>query len=370
MGGETILTPNLGPLIAALRAQGRRVIGPTVRDDAIVLDELTGDGDLPHGWGVETEAGRYRLHRREDRAAFAHSAGPQSWKRFLHPPEDRLWSAVRTADGFTVSDDEPAVAPLAFLGVRSCDLRALGILDTVLGGGRRYAARRADVFVVAVHCTEPGAACFCVSAGGGPRCGTGYDVALTELAGGEYLAGAGSDAGAALLRELPGRPADPATVAAAGRAVDGAADRMRASPRALPDGDLRAGLAAAAGSPHWEEVASRCLSCGNCTMVCPTCFCTDVTDTTDLAGEHAQRWERWASCFDIDFSYLHGGPVRASGASRYRQWLTHKLSTWHDQFGSSGCVGCGRCVVWCPVGIDITVEAAALVGPDTAGRQP
>jgi ferredoxin len=103
-------------------------------------------------------------------------------------------------------------------------------------------------------------------------------------------------------------------------------------------------------------------------MVCPTCFCTTPEDITDVTGEHAERWERWASCFELDFSYLHGGSVRQSGVGRYRHWITHKLSTWYDQFGHSGCVGCGRCIAWCPVGIDITEEAARLAGsthPDT-----
>ena len=111
---------------------------------------------------------------------------------------------------------------------------------------------------------------------------------------------------------------------------------------------------------YWAEIASRCLTCANCTMVCPTCFCTSVTDTTDLTGDHAERWQTWASCFDVEFSYLHGGSVRTSARSRYRQWLTHKLGTWHDQFGESGCVGCGRCIAWCPAGIDITAEVRAL----------
>ena len=112
--------------------------------------------------------------------------------------------------------------------------------------------------------------------------------------------------------------------------------------------------------PRWDEVAERCLTCGNCTMVCPTCFCTTVEDVTDLAGEHVERHQRWDSCFTVDYSYIHGGAVRASTRSRYRQWMTHKLATWFDQFGSSGCVGCGRCITWCPVGIDITEEARAI----------
>ncbi|MCA8921947.1 MAG: 4Fe-4S dicluster domain-containing protein, partial [Planctomycetes bacterium] len=145
---------------------------------------------------------------------------------------------------------------------------------------------------------------------------------------------------------------------AAGQRVVAAA--AAAIERQLPQDGLPAALAAALEHPRWDDVAARCLTCGNCTLVCPTCFCTDVEDTSDLSGQVAERWRRWDTCFSLDFSALHGGSVRASGRSRYRQWLTHKLSTWHDQFGTSGCVGCGRCIAWCPVGIDITVEAAEL----------
>jgi ferredoxin len=223
-----------------------------------------------------------------------------------------------------------------------------------------YAGRRDGLFLVAADCTEPGATCFCTSMGGGPGAGPGYDLALTELIdadGHRFVVQVGSEAGAEVLDELPHRLADAASIARARAAVDSAADRMG---RAMPRLDLRALLAGSQDAAHWADVAERCLTCGNCTMVCPTCFCTSVEDTTDLTGDHAERWRRWDSCFGLDFSYLHGGSVRTSGASRYRQWLTHKLSTWYDQFDSSGCVGCGRCVVWCPVGIDLTAEVAAL----------
>ncbi|MFC8348392.1 4Fe-4S dicluster domain-containing protein [Streptomyces sp. NPDC057280] len=351
----------LNALVSALVAQGRTVIGPTVRDGAIVLAELDSADALPFGWGAELDAGRYRLVRREDGAAFAHSAGPQSWKNFLHPARERLWSAERTPEGdVSFTAEEPAVPSYAFLGVRPCDLRAIAIQDRVLTGGRHadsgYAGRRERALIIAVECTEPGATCFCVSTGGGPAADPGYDLALTEVDG-RFLVRVGSDEGAALLEQVPHRDAGPDAEESARDAVDSARERMG---RALPPVDLQALMGASLTAERWDDVAARCLTCGNCTMVCPTCFCTTTEEVTDLTGDHTERWQRWDSCFDLDFSYLHGGPVRSSSRSRYRQWLTHKLGTWHDQFGTSGCVGCGRCVAWCPAGIDITEEVAAL----------
>jgi ferredoxin len=212
------------------------------------------------------------------------------------------------------------------------------------------------VFIVAVNCTEPGGLCFCASMNTGPACGSGHDLALTELIDGDeirYLVETGSDAGAGVLDAVPHRSADPAQISSAADRIAAAAGAMG---RAMPDRDLRQLLVDARESPHWDDVASRCLTCGNCTMVCPTCFCTSTSDVTDLSGQHAERWMEWASCFELDFTFVHEGPVRRSGPSRYRHWLTHKLSSWHDQFGSSGCVGCGRCIAWCPTGIDITEE--------------
>ncbi len=353
-----ITLDSLEPLIGALRAEGMTIVGPSVRDGAIVLTELDSAAQLPHGWGVELSPGGYKLRRRTDSAAFAHSSGPQSWKSYLHPASSPLWTVRR--DDFTVVDDTPDPVRYAFLGVRPCDLRAIAVQDRVLGKpGTAYAKRRAATFIVAMACTEPGATCFCVSAGGGPADGPGADLRLVELAGESecrYLVEAVTDAGRRVLERLPQRASTDAE-AEAGETVAAAADKMG---RALPLVDLPTLLASTRQAARWDEVAQRCLTCGNCTMVCPTCFCTTVHDTSDLTGEIAQRWQTWDSCFDVDFSYLHGGPVRASAQSRYRQWLSHKLGTWHVQFGESGCVGCGRCIVWCPVGIDITEEANAL----------
>ncbi|MGW3989205.1 4Fe-4S dicluster domain-containing protein [Streptomyces sp. NPDC004830] len=362
----------LSALVQALATQGHTVVGPTVRDGAITLAEIESADDLPFGWGTEVEAGRYRLVPRADGAVFAHTAGPQSWKTFLHPQRQKVWSAERAPDGaLSVTVEKSEQPSYAFLGVRPCDLRAIAIQDRVLGGGRfpdrGYRQRRTGAFLIAAECTEPGATCFCVSMGDGPAAGQGFDLALTEILdhdGHRFLVRAGSEAGLEVLSGLPHRPADPQTQHAARAAVDAARDRMG---RAMPPVDLRTLMGESLDAERWDDVAARCLTCANCTMVCPTCFCTTTEEITDLTGDHAERWLRWDSCFDLDFSRLHGEPVRASARSRYRQWLTHKLSTWHEQFDSSGCVGCGRCVTWCPVGIDITEEAAAL-DDERAGR--
>ncbi|MCW4355968.1 4Fe-4S dicluster domain-containing protein [Hoyosella sp. YIM 151337] len=351
----------LDQLVGVLRARGYRVIGPQVRDNAIVLDELESGADLPAGWGAETGPGTYRLYQRPDEAVFAHSAGPGSWKQFVHPPRSKLWEVGPDLQTREHTDDP---APLAFLGVHGCDLASLAVLRRVLNGcdhpDSAYARRTSGLFIVAVNCTEPGQVCFCASMGTGPSVATPYDLALTEHADADrhwFLAETGSEIGADVLADVPSRAAAATETEASQHAVAAAANKMG---RAMPSVDLPALMRTSAESPHWQDVASRCLACTNCTMVCPTCFCTSAEDVTDLTGSHAQRWQRWASCFEIEFSYVHGGSVRRSTESRYRQWLTHKLGTWHDQFGSSGCVGCGRCIAWCPADIDITAEVARL----------
>ena len=354
----------LQALLDALRARGFDVIGPTAREGAIVYDRIARVVDLPAGWTDRQEAGRYRLERRGDEALFGYAAGPHSWKRFLHPPEERLFRVTRDAAGFTVIPEPPPAAPLAFIGVRACELHAIAIQDRVFQGGpfadKLYADRRQGLFIVAVNCGTAAGTCFCVSMGTGPRAEAGFDLALTELLDGgrhAFLAEAGSEAGAALLATLPARPATPDAVQAAEAVTARTAASMG---RHLDTAGLKERLQANPEHPRWEVVAARCLSCANCTMVCPTCFCTSVSDHTDLAGETADRVRRWDSCFVGEYSYIHGGAVRPSPRARYRQWLTHKLANWIDQFGTSGCVGCGRCIAWCPVGIDITEEAAAI----------
>ena len=348
-------------LLAALLARKWRVIAPVIRDRAVKLDVLTHPEQLPYGWQDEQSPGRYRLSERGTGRWFDYCVGPESWKAWLHPAKRKLWSARKTPDGFEIDPETEAWPPTVFFGVWACDLAAIGIQAAVFGasGAGDYERRRAATRIVAVNCTRSVDTCFCASAGTGPHAQSGYDLALTELPS-RLLLEVGSEGGAELLDGIDLAPAMPADLQAARSLSDRAAGQQR---RGLPEG-IESALATAQESPHWSRIAERCLSCANCTMVCPTCFCTDTFDRTDLGGDHAERWQRWDSCFSPDFSYLHGGSVRRSGASRYRQWMTHKLSYWHAQFGTSGCTGCGRCIAWCPVGIDLTAEAAAIAGEE------
>lgn len=352
----TLRAEDLPALFHALRADGRQIVGPTPRDGAITYAPISGPDALPRGLSDVQSPGRYRLVAREDDALFAYNVGPDSWKKILHPSRVSLWRARREGGAFHV--EQPEAPPrYAVLGARACELAAIAVQDKVLLGSGvpdpTYASRRDGLLLIAVQCGQAADTCFCPSMGTGPRLGGGFDLALTELLGPHrFVVEVGSPAGAALCGALPLHPTGEDQAAPEEAAARAEAQIRR---RLNTDG-LRERLLDAVTGPHWDKVAERCLGCANCTMVCPTCFCTTVQDVTDLTGA-TERVREWDSCFNTEFSYVHGGSVRVSLGARYRQWLTHKLAYWWDQFGSSGCVGCGRCIAWCPAGIDITAEA-------------
>ena len=348
-------------LLDVLQQSGYRCVGPRPRDGAIVCDTLMRAEELPRGVHDRQAPGRYRLENDASPRFFAWSNGPQALKPLFFAPVEPIWHSERAADGaLRFTEIEPPAERLAVIGVRACDLAALRLQDRHFLDGRyadsRYAARRANVFLIAVHCTHPADTCFCVSTGDGPRATEGFDLALSELDDG-FLVQAGSDAGRALAARLALAPVTASQQRAADDEIDAAA---RQQTRRLPSRNLRDVLFANLDHPHWENVAERCLSCGNCTAVCPTCFCHGDADEAALDGVDSRHVRRWDSCFTPGHSYIHGITIRAETRTRYRQWLTHKLGSWHDQYGRSGCVGCGRCISWCPVGIDITEEAAAI----------
>ncbi|MBL8228839.1 MAG: 4Fe-4S dicluster domain-containing protein [Bryobacterales bacterium] len=352
----------LSTLQRVLEELGYEVIGPHIRDHAIVYDILE-EGDLASGFREEHAPGRYRLTPRAQDKVFGATASLQSWKRYLYPPEVKLYQISQKSAQMKVDAITPPPRKRAFLGVRPCDLQAIAVQDRVFTGGTyrdpHYEANRAASLLIAVNCDEPGATCFCSSMGTGPRAAHGFDLLLTEILLPEhrFLIESGSTAGEAILERLPLSDPQPADRSAAEESYQQALKKFR---RSLDTSELREAFHAQAESPHWERVAERCLACTNCTQVCPTCFCANYEDSSDVTGQTAERWRRWDSCFNLNFSYIHGGSVRTSVGARYRQWITHKLATWWDQFGTSGCVGCGRCITWCPAAIDFTAEAHAI----------
>jgi sulfhydrogenase subunit beta (sulfur reductase) len=348
----------------AFSEAGYMVIGPTVRDGAIVYDHLRGVEDLPIGWTDRQEPGKYRIERRADEALFGYNVGPFTWKKFLFPARERLWTAQRDGSSFTVTPEPTEGPPLAFLGMRACELAGVAVTDKVFAGGPvvdpSYRARRSRILRVAVQCGQAGGTCFCVSMGTGPGVSKGADLVLTEIltpGPHRFLIEVGSAEGARVLQRVPLSPAPKVDEGTAEAIVARTAASMG---RHMETDGIRDLLASNLEHPRWDDVARRCLSCTNCTMVCPTCFCSAQEEVPDLDVQKVERWRRWDSCFNLGFTELHAASVRKSGLSRYRQWMTHKLGTWHDQFGTSGCIGCGRCITWCPVGIDLTEEVAAI----------
>lgn len=364
-GSRVILqSDDFGQLINVLQENSYQTIGPTIKESAIVYDKIEEVDDLPIGWTENQKKGYYRLDKRNDDAYFGYNVGPTSWKKFLSPPKIKIWSAKKSENGFDILQEDQEIPAYAFIGVRSCDLSAIQILDKVFLNDdfqdKNYGGRRQNNFIVAVNCTKAGNTCFCTSMGTGPKNEKGFDLALTEILTNEkhhFVVEIGTDKGAEMMKTVPFIKATPDQVQNADNKVEEAAQSMG---RQMNTDRIRDLLFDNFRHPQWEDVAERCLSCANCTMVCPTCFCHTVEEKTDLEGDHAERWRIWDSCFNLEFSYIHGGSVRKSTKSRYRQWMTHKLASWHDQFGTTGCVGCGRCITWCPVGIDITEEVSAI----------
>jgi ferredoxin len=362
----------LQELINALKRAGYRVLGPRCAAGAIVLDAIDSIDELPRGWVDAQEPGRYRLESDEQHGYFTHVVGPHSLKSVLFPPRVAILETVRRDGIWEFRQPEESIDPVALIGLRACDLKALAMMDRIFLDGPHasidYANRRAQLLIVAVNCGRAAETCFCHSMDAGPTVTGGFDLALTEMAD-HFVVEVGTEEGGKLAAATSWVPCSTREVAEAQqvpRELERAMNRRRfpaagqKTGRFLDTSRIKELLLQNLEHPEWDRVAGRCLACGNCTMVCPTCFCSTVEEMSDLTGEHVRRVRLWESCFNAEHSYMNSGTVRKSIAARYRQWLTHKLGSWHDQFGSSGCVGCGRCITWCPVGIDLTEEVAAI----------
>lgn len=359
-------TPQFEQLLDLIKNAGYKLLGPTVRDEVIIYDELQSAKDLPIGWMDEQDPGRYRLKRRNDSAYFGYNLGPHSWKKYLFPPKEKLWSAKKQENNKLVILQEvlPPDEKMAFIGVRACEMQAIFVLDKVfntkLAVYQQYQRRRENTFIMAVNCTVAANTCFCASMQSGPFVKEGYDLSLTEVIDERqhyFILMIGSERGKSICGNLQFRAATTDEGNLAHSHVERTIEKMI---RKVDNAHVHEVLAESWDSKQWDKVAERCINCANCTMACPTCFCSDTQDVVSIDATHVDRWQSWESCFNLSHSYIHGGSVRSSAQSRYRQWLTHKFGTWWDQFGVSGCVGCGRCITWCPVGIDVTEELKQL----------
>jgi len=367
---KVLSVAHLQRLLDVLSVRGYRIVGPIVRDGSVVWETVRLVSDLPIGWRDQQEPGRYRLEQTGSPSVFGVVHGPQSLKPFVFSPREPLLQIERSKDGFAARPTLPQPEKIAVIGARACDLAGLAIQDRIfLRDAYRdpyYAARREGLFVIAVNCTRALATCFCASTETGPRAKYGFDLALTEVDD-KLLIEAGSEAGCDVLSSLQLSPTSDELVNGAATRID---DCARSQVRRLDHSGMPQAFYDAHEHPRWDEVASRCLACTNCTMVCPTCFCHTVEDTPDLSHQQTAHTRLWDSCFTQEHGYIHGKNIRPTIKDRYRLWLTHKLASWIDQFGMSGCVGCGRCITWCPVGIDLTEEVPALLTPVNQASAP
>ena len=357
---------DLESLFSLLKEAGYALVGPRLEGEAIGIGKISSPQELPIGWTENQSGGRYRLVRREDQAYFGFTVGPTGWRRYLHVPRERLYSAEKKSGKWQVQPQEHNQSPQAFIGVRGCDWKNIAIQDQVFKDGqfqdRSYTQRRQALFVVGVDCVVAASTCFCTSFGCGPEVGEGVDLALTEVVGEKdhfFVVRSGSDQGEKILRQWELVPVEDEEAERAKELVAANRKNVLANPQIKMAG-LKGDLFKAWNHDRWDELGKICLACANCTLVCPTCFCSTTTDKVELQGDKVERFRQWDSCFTADHGYIHGGGVRPDVSSRYRQWLTHKLASWQDQFDSVGCTGCGRCVVWCPVGIDLREEVSHL----------
>jgi len=370
----SILKPDLDRLFTSLHQQGYEIVSSMAKDQTIVHAPLSNASALPLGYSSQQEPARFRLSRNGHQNYFDVTVGPHTWKQYFFPPKSELMTFHQEEGNnidWSVEESEDEPPRYAMFGVRPCDLAAIEIQDKVFMRETWcdpiYRGRRENALIIVVNCMEPCGTCFCVSMETGPQARGGFDLCLTELEN-NFLIEIGSEAGRMVLSDenLPWQPASAFLLNTAKMGLALARENMG---RELPDPEtLEEQLLGNLDHPRWAEIAKRCLSCGSCTLVCPTCFCWDVVDVTSLPITQIRRVRQWDSCFNPDYSYVAHGNTRPVTRARYRQWLTHKFAGWYAQFDTSGCVGCGRCITWCPAGIDHVEEIAAIRSSDTQKR--
>jgi hypothetical protein len=329
--------PELQSIVDRLRELGYRVVGPTLGDGAVVYGEITTVAEMPIGHIDVQDGGYYRLIKTDEPSYFDYVVGPHSLKNYLFPSQATLLEGIRADGSWQMRVPDPPAEPWAVIGPRSCDLHALRVQDRVFLQDRfvdpAYASRRKRLFVAAVNCRRAASTCFCHSMNTGPAVNEPFDLAMTELSD-RFVIEVGSEEGAnalasaqwvpctiaeideaqrlprELAREMAGRATSAGQTAGRSSTECAVSDGSVSHGRHLETAGIRELLMSNLEHPRWDEVAERCLACANCTMVCPTCFCSRVDEVTDLAGESFRRDRSWDSCFGAEHSFMSAGSVR------------------------------------------------------------
>ncbi|HEU19513.1 MAG TPA: 4Fe-4S ferredoxin [Deltaproteobacteria bacterium] len=276
-------------------------------------------------------------------------------KNFFFPQTETMMGYMRTERGMELKGDNIAdMGDAVLFGARPCDVRSFILLDYVFDQEKYkdpyYIDKREKTTIVSLACvTPPYSTCFCTSVGGHPMIVEGADVVLTDV-GDNYLAEFITPKGQTILAKLGDLPtADDATLAKKEELVKKAEGEIKSQ---VAGSAIKPWLDENFEHPFWDTIHKSCLACGTCTYLCPTCHCFDITD--EVKGDEGKRVRTWDSCmywlFTIETS---GHNPRTSQKQRWRQRLLHKFRYFVDNFGAIACVGCGRCVMYCPVNIDI-----------------
>jgi sulfhydrogenase subunit beta (sulfur reductase) len=275
-------------------------------------------------------------------------------KHFLFPQREEIIKYAAAGRDAAFAIDEGEAEEALIFGARPCDARSFVLLDMLFDQEKyrdpHYTVRREKTTVIALACVHPPyRTCFCTAVDGSPVSSEGADILLTDI-GESYLAEFITPKGERLLPLLGELPkADESASALKNEIAAGAAKEIASVP---PAKEIKPILERIFEHPFWETIHGKCLKCGTCTYLCPTCHCFDISDETK--GGDGVRIKSWDSCMYPLFTTMASGHnPRPSQKERWRQRVMHKFNYYVENFGAVSCVGCGRCVMLCPVNIDI-----------------
>lgn len=280
-------------------------------------------------------------------------------KKLLLPPKEKLFS-FSIEDGVVKIKEEKEERKTVLFAVHPCDVNAILLLDKVMEKDfldPYYFGKRRGMVLIAMNCTQPRENCFCTSFDTGPELKVGYDLLLSDL-GKKYLVEVGTEDGEKLVKGAKLRNAKKEDMKEKKKRINIVKRKIR---KAIEIENLEKYLKKNFDHEKWGELKEKCLFCGSCTLVCPTCFCYNVTDFNSHTLRTGERIRNWDSCLTLEFAEVAlGGNFRKERDARIKQRIYHKLDYFKEQFDSLGCVGCGRCIDACVMEIDITEVISAI----------